>query len=189
MDPVRRQHRHDEAWQNAVVDGMARMMDVLHDISDGVRQIAEATSGPTTDARIAPSEGQRPMLSVDELAELLGVSGGSVRSLRWSGKGPIATKIGGRVLFQRNDVDAWLEQRREVSDDQTRPWRDSYVPGRIVSSVPQSSEPARRAYCSGSHTEPMAASRFSGRAVCPVCRDDVLVNRDGLLRTHYPRGW
>jgi hypothetical protein len=90
VDPVERRRRHDEAWQNAVVDGVALMMDVLHDISDGVRQIAEVTNRPTTDARI--SEGQRPMLSIDELAELLGISGSSVRSLRWSGKGPIATK-------------------------------------------------------------------------------------------------
>jgi hypothetical protein len=34
MNAIDRQRRHDENWQHAVLDGLARVLDVLHDISE-----------------------------------------------------------------------------------------------------------------------------------------------------------
>jgi len=117
------------------------------------------------------------------------VSASTVRGIRASGNAPTATKVGGRLFFQPDDVDAWLAEQRENRGDTTKPWRQAFLPGRIGSGLPRSSEPEKRAWCTGSHTEPLAASKWTGRAVCRVCNDDVMVNRNGLLRKHYPRWW
>src|SRR5436190_24232578 len=116
MDNADRQRRHDERWQHEVLDGMSRMLDVLHDISDSVRQLAEAEVNRAAVDIPPPArpEKDRPqLLSVDDLAELLGVTPGTVRSLRSSREAPVATKVGRRVFFDRGDVDEWLRQRRE----------------------------------------------------------------------------
>lgn len=49
-------------------------------------------------------------LTVDELAELVRVSPNTIRAWRSQGKGPRATKISGRVIFARADVDSWLAE-------------------------------------------------------------------------------
>jgi excisionase family DNA binding protein len=184
MDTAERHRRHDELWQNAVVDGLARALDVLHDISDELRQLSERTPLAQPETPAAPDSPASALLSIDDLAEYLGTSPGFIRSLRSTGKGPTVTKIGSRVFFHRSDVDAWLRDAREPDTEPTRPWRGAYLPGRVGWNVPRSSEPQTRPWCAGSNTEPLAASRYTGRAVCRVCRDDVLVNRDGRLRKH-----
>lgn len=182
-----RQRRHDEAWQREVVDGLARVLDVLHDISDSVRRLAATINQRPVESPMPPDGPE--LLSVNGLAERLGISPGQVRTLRATGQGPTATQLGSRVYFDRDDVTAWLEQQRVDSSAAERPWREALLPGRIGSGLPMSSEPRKREFCVGSHSEPLAASRWAGRAVCRVCRDDVLVNRTGLLRKHYSRWW
>jgi predicted DNA-binding transcriptional regulator AlpA len=190
MGQVDRQRRHDERWQHEVLDALARMLDVLHDISDGVRALAESTARQTPAVQSeAPGAGLPQLLSVKGLADLLGVSTSAVYSLRATGNAPPVTRLGARLYFNREDVTAWLREQRQDPESGTRLWREAYIPGRVGSRLPRSSERKPRSYCAGSNTEPMAASRWSGRAVCQVCRDDVLVNRDGRLRKHYPRSW
>ncbi len=168
-------------------DGMARALDVMHDISDGIRQLTELLQAPTPTEQ-SQDVSESLLLSVKGLAALVGTSEASLYSLRSTGKGPPVTRVGSRVYFQRVDVDAWLREQREYPET-TRPWRDAFLPGRIGFTVPRSSVRGRHEYCAGSHTEPLAASKYSGRAVCRSCRDDVLVNRDGLLRKHDPKSW
>jgi predicted DNA-binding transcriptional regulator AlpA len=178
-----RQRRHDERWQAEVLDALARMLDVLHDLSDAVREAVQRIDQLDTRSRERPAADSAPaLLSVADLAAELGISAATVRNLRAAGHGPRGTRIGNRIFFQRDDIAEWLQGTREDERGVTAPWRSSYLPGRIGSAVPPSSEPAP--WCAGSHTEPLAASRYTGRAVCRVCGDDILVNRDGRLRKH-----
>ena len=188
MDITERQRRHDELFQKEVVDGLSRILDVLHDISDGIRDLHHAADRAPMPAPPTAPEGPA-LLSVKDLAAELGITTSAVHNLRYSGQAPVVTKLGGRVYFQRVDVDDWLLRQREIPEDNTRPWRESFTPGRIGATLPRSSDPPKREWCSGSHTEPMAAAKYVGRGVCRVCKDDVLVNRDGRLRKHYPRWW
>lgn len=171
-----------------VADGLDRILSVLHDISDGIRELQRAAPS-AAEVVLADTSAAQQLLSGRDVAELLGTSAGFVYGLRASGNGPVATKLGSRLLFQRGDVDEWLNRQRETPGDNTQPWRGSFMPGRIGANLPKSSEPQKRAWCNGSHTEPMAAAKYAGRGVCRVCKDDVLVNRDGRLRKHLPRWW
>jgi excisionase family DNA binding protein len=170
------------------------MHQVLHDISDGVRELSTNLKQATPAAPSPPPGDQgdtKLLVTVAELATMTGLSKSSIYQLRYTRDGPVPTKVGGRLLFHRDDVAAWLETQREPADesDRIRPWRESWTPGRIGQGHPRSSEPVKAPWCRGSGTEPMAASRYAGRAVCRDCRDDVLVNKDGRLRKHHPRGW
>lgn len=63
------------------------------------------------------------LLTLDELAEWLGVSPATVRDWRVDGKGPPAVKLGeGRnaaVRYRREDVEEWLLQVRDAEDEST----------------------------------------------------------------------
>jgi excisionase family DNA binding protein len=185
MTSMDRHRRHDERWQSEMLDGLARIHTVLHDISDGVRELRQAIVQQRSPQKPASADVSEPrLMSVAGLAEHLGLSPSAVYALRASGHAPPVTKVGSRVFFQRTDVDAWLAGLRDDHGPATLRWSNTSLPGRIGSSTPRSSAPPP--YCSGSNTEPRAASRFSGRVVCRVCRDDVLVNKDGRTRKHQP---
>jgi excisionase family DNA binding protein len=112
---IDRQRRHDEKWHAEVIDGMNRVLAVLHDISDGVRDLTEAVrrAEQTRQPPPAAEHVRSDYLSLSDLAELLGMSEGAVRGLRHRGEGPTATKVGRRLRFRRHDVDKWLASRRE----------------------------------------------------------------------------
>lgn len=182
------QRQHDERWQTEVLDGLARIHEVMHDISDGVQKlVALLERVPPPLQALRTSLYERTLLSVDDLAELLGVTPNTVRGLRASRHAPTVTKVGRRVFFRQEDVDVWLNDRRERAPEAAAPWTGSWLPGRIGSSVARTSE--RPDHCEGSHSEPLTASPYSGRAICRVCRDAVIVNHDGRLRKHYPKTW
>lgn len=189
MAEIDRQRRHDEKWQHAVLDGMTRMLAVLHDISDGIQKLNEDSRRSTPDNLPHVAEDRLRLMSVRETAAALGITPATIYGWHYNKQGPVATKVGGRLMYRPRDVEAWLDEQRETKATQTRPWRGSYMPGRIGSNVPSTSEQKKRAFCVGSHAEPMAASQYMGRAVCGACKDDVLVNRDGRTRKHYPRHW
>lgn len=54
----------------------------------------------------------KPMLSVDELADHLGVSVATVRWWLNQDTAPAHYKIGRRIKFDPDDVDQWLQHRR-----------------------------------------------------------------------------
>lgn len=52
-----------------------------------------------------------PMLSIQELAEQLGVPVATIYVWRNRGEAPKAHKIGRHLRWRQQDVDAWLEER------------------------------------------------------------------------------
>ena len=61
-------------------------------------------------------------LTADAAARLLGLAPSTLAKLRLSGNGPIYCKLGRRVVYRRDDLDAWLESRvaRNTSDADAR---------------------------------------------------------------------
>jgi excisionase family DNA binding protein len=63
--------------------------------------------------RKAVRRSERDLLTIDELAKRLTVSVGCVRSWRLKGEGPPAIRVGTALRWDRAEVDAWLDSRRE----------------------------------------------------------------------------
>jgi predicted DNA-binding transcriptional regulator AlpA len=62
-------------------------------------------------------EGLMDLLTLEEVAELLRKSPAQIRWMRHAGTGPKSAKVGGRVMFRRADVIAWVDaQFAEVGD-------------------------------------------------------------------------
>ena len=57
--------------------------------------------------------GERPYLTVEDLADRYGVSVGAVRDWRRKNDGPVVTKLVGQVRYAIADVIAWEKSRRE----------------------------------------------------------------------------
>lgn len=53
------------------------------------------------------------LLTVAELADLLRSPVSYVYRLRHERRGPRSVKVGGRVLYRRADIDAWLDQHAD----------------------------------------------------------------------------
>ena len=58
-----------------------------------------------------------PLLSPREVAELLGVSTGTLRSWRERGDGPAFLKVGKLVKYEKADLEVWLAATNEHRDD------------------------------------------------------------------------
>ena len=53
-----------------------------------------------------------PLLTIDQVAEYLGVSRQRLYAWRHEGKGPPAIQLEGRLLrFSQTDLDTWLDQQ------------------------------------------------------------------------------
>ena len=61
---------------------------------------------------------QRQMLNTEKAATYCGSSASTFEKLRLTGGGPIYSKIGRRVVYRIDDLDAWLasNRRRSTSD-------------------------------------------------------------------------
>lgn len=57
----------------------------------------------------------RENLSVIEAAEALGISRSYLNKLRCTGGGPHYAKVGRRVIYSSDELDAWLASRRRRS--------------------------------------------------------------------------
>ena len=57
-------------------------------------------------------------LRTAQVAEVLGLSPRTLEKWRLEGDGPVFHKFGGRVVYSRDDLDAWAEgcRRRSTSD-------------------------------------------------------------------------
>lgn len=56
----------------------------------------------------------RQYMGHEELAEMLGVPVATVRRWRYVQTGPPAVKVGRHIRYRREDVEAWLEERRQA---------------------------------------------------------------------------
>lgn len=59
--------------------------------------------------------GLEPLLSIDALAEYVGVPVVTIYRWRTEGKGPCALRIGRHLKFPLSSVRSWLDSVREVS--------------------------------------------------------------------------
>jgi len=61
-------------------------------------------------------------LIAGQAAEVLGLAASTLAKLRLSGNGPVYCKLGRRVVYRREDLEAWLESRvaRDTSDADAR---------------------------------------------------------------------
>jgi excisionase family DNA binding protein len=74
------------------------------------------TNEPTARASTvspATADGLEPLLSIDTLAEYVGVPVVTIYRWRTEGKGPCAVRIGRHLRFALSDVRAWLETVHE----------------------------------------------------------------------------
>jgi predicted site-specific integrase-resolvase len=54
-------------------------------------------------------------LKPKELASMINVPEGTLRYWRYIGSGPDFVRMGGRIRYNRGDVQRWLHERRQVS--------------------------------------------------------------------------
>jgi excisionase family DNA binding protein len=52
------------------------------------------------------------LLTIDEAAAYLRQPVKTLRNWRSEGRGPASMKLGRRVLYDKTDLDAWVEQRK-----------------------------------------------------------------------------
>ena len=64
------------------------------------------------------TEGKQRMLRTAEAAEYCGSSASTFEKLRLTGGGPVYSKLGRRVVYRVEDLDAWLEANRRRSTSQ-----------------------------------------------------------------------
>ncbi len=186
---MEQRRRRDENVQEELLGGMQRSLEVLHDISDGVRELQTTLSEQRAPGASMPSAEAEPLLlSIADAAELIGIKPGSFRALCDASQGPPTVRIGKRIYLRRTDLERWLDEARHDPQPEAVPWRSGFTRSGIGSTIAKAA-PVDRSWCVGSHTEPKASSQYYGRGLCRVCRDDVLINRTGLLRKHRPPTW
>lgn len=57
----------------------------------------------------------RGVLTTPMAASYLGLSPATLETMRTRGGGPVFAKLGRRVVYQREDLDSWVEERRRKS--------------------------------------------------------------------------
>lgn len=62
-------------------------------------------------------------LNTRDAARYVGLAASTLKRYRLSGEGPVFHRLGGRVRYRREDLDAWAAERRRVStvDDGSAP--------------------------------------------------------------------
>ncbi|MFP3939500.1 MAG: helix-turn-helix domain-containing protein [Thermoanaerobaculia bacterium] len=63
----------------------------------------------------SPLVGEPGALPTPAAAEYLGLSPATLETMRTRGGGPVFVKLGRRVVYRREDLDEWLEERRRTS--------------------------------------------------------------------------
>ncbi|GAA1548558.1 hypothetical protein GCM10009788_58100 [Nocardioides humi] len=66
-----------------------------------------------------PAAGLEPLLSIEDLADYLGVPITTIYDWRVDGKGPCGIRVGRHVKFAVSDVRDWLAQQRESASGRT----------------------------------------------------------------------
>lgn len=81
--------------------------------SPSVAECAEHLVGMSTET--TTRSGLEPLMSIEELAEYLGIPITTIYDWRVAGKGPCAIKVGRHLKFAVTDVRDWLARQRESS--------------------------------------------------------------------------
>ncbi len=66
-----------------------------------------------------PAGGLEPLLSIEDLADYLGIPVTTIYDWRVDGKGPCGIRVGRHVKFAVSDVRDWLAQQREAAPGQS----------------------------------------------------------------------
>jgi predicted DNA-binding transcriptional regulator AlpA len=66
---------------------------------------------PTMGNRMSTTPTLTNLMTLDEVATYLRKSPSQLRWMRHNGTGPRSAKIGGRVMYRKTDVDAWLDEQ------------------------------------------------------------------------------
>ena len=69
---------------------------------------------------LQPASGLVPLMSIEDLADFLGVPIATIYDWRVGGKGPCGVRVGRHVKFTQADVLAWIDAQREVRPGQPR---------------------------------------------------------------------
>lgn len=56
------------------------------------------------------------LMTLEEVSEMTRVPAATLRYYRHKGTGPKSAKIGGRVMYRREDVEAWLDAAFETGE-------------------------------------------------------------------------
>jgi excisionase family DNA binding protein len=59
---------------------------------------------------------ESPYMNPEEAGKYLGVSLVTLQQWRYQGKGPAYMKIGGKVRYDRDDLDKWMRSQRVVPE-------------------------------------------------------------------------
>lgn len=65
------------------------------------------------------ASGLEPLLSIEDLADYLGIPVTTIYDWRVDGKGPCGIRVGRHVKFAVSDVRDWLAQQRETRPGQS----------------------------------------------------------------------
>ena len=171
----KREAVYDARWRQSVEESLRRIYQKVSDVSETVQKLQDDRLLAAVEP--APADGPGKLYSLKETAAMLGLSSGTIRS-----DGPTITRAGKRIMFSAEDIQRWKELHREPRDDYERNWAPSAVGSHSFPTPPKLSR--GRPMCLGSEQTPKRLSRYSGRGVCRVCNDDVLIKTDGMLRRH-----
>lgn len=77
--------------------------------------MSQFTSGLMSRTAMAPTATVDDLIDPPSAAQEMGISNKTLANWRVLGKGPGHYKIGGKVMYRRAEVHAWLVQRRRTS--------------------------------------------------------------------------
>lgn len=63
----------------------------------------------------------RRLLTMDETSEVTRVPKSTLRFYRHNGTGPRSFKLGGRVMYREEDVEAWIEEQYQAASVTSQP--------------------------------------------------------------------
>ncbi|NQT57426.1 MAG: helix-turn-helix domain-containing protein [Bacteroidetes bacterium] len=74
--------------------------------------VSDTDSESNSESVSEPQERDRDYMNVDQLSDYLGISASAIYTM--SSKGTIPrTKLGNRVIFNKDEIDKWLRERNE----------------------------------------------------------------------------
>lgn len=68
----------------------------------------------TRHAASVEATAESPYLTTVELAALLRKEPATIRQMRHRGTGPRGTRVGREVLYDRDDIDTWMQAKRDA---------------------------------------------------------------------------